>query len=65
MYMYRMNRDQHYWHKVYFKKVDPTKPSDSDNVLDQVDYDKLDKEAKKLFSEYQDSCKSQDVVTIN
>jgi hypothetical protein len=67
MYIYRMNRDKYYWHKIYFSRVDPTVEVNDNNTSSEspVDYTKLDKDAKTAFAKYKTSCQSSDVQTIN
>jgi hypothetical protein len=60
MYIYRMNRDKFYWHKIYFKKMDQLQlPSNTEKINnEEIDYTKLDENAKKLFSGQKETCKS-------
>jgi hypothetical protein len=58
MYIYRMNRDKFYWHKIYFKRMDETQiPSEEEKGNnEELDYSKLDESAKKLFADYKEKC---------
>ena len=60
LYIHRMNRDLQYWHKTYFEKIENDTPivEEEEKVVQSVDYEKLDKDAKTLFSQYKDSCQT-------
>jgi len=73
MYIYRMNRDKQYWHKIYFRRVDDSNDVPVNNVPkeDSIDYGKLDADAKTAFSQYKNSsqrtnsCQSSNVSIVN
>lgn len=69
IYIYRMNRDRFHWHKIYFKRIDPEQEKkngdEENNDTSDVDYKKLDEDAKKLLAEYKQSCDSTNVATLN
>jgi hypothetical protein len=67
IYIYRMNRDRFQWHKIYFRRIDPNQEAknDENNDTSEMDYKKLDEDAKKLLSEYKQTCKSTNLNTLN
>lgn len=62
IYVVRMNKDLHSWDKLYFNKIDSDIQATDKNTVntdttEKIDYAKLDKDAKSMFTQYKDSCK--------
>lgn len=67
MYIYRVNRDKFYWHKIYFRRMDtPKEVKDEEDDIKpvKIDYNELDKKAKTAFSQYKSTCQSSNVSTL-